>query len=338
MVDLQHIAGLLGAQLQGDGSLAVRGIQTPERAGKEEIAFLAKGRALPPQVQAGALIVHRDSPVLYPNLLRVDDPYLAFARVLELFHPRKRFNEGVHAMAWVAPTAQLGEGVSVGPFSVVGDGAVIGAGSEIHNGVSVYPGARIGRGCLIYANVVIREGVEIGDEVIIQPGAVIGADGFGFTRQGGTVPVKIPQVGRVKIGDRCEIGANTCIDRSTLEETVLAEGVKLDNLVQIGHNVSIGSRTCISAQTGISGSTRVGADVVMGGQVGVADHVSIADGVMVAAQSGISNTIKERGIFSGSPHQEIGQWRRAQVLLRRLPELRERIVNLESRIEKLEES
>jgi UDP-3-O-[3-hydroxymyristoyl] glucosamine N-acyltransferase len=173
--------------------------------------------------------------------------------------------------------------------------------------------------------------------VIVHPGAVIGADGFGYGHNTDGTTVKIPQKGKVIIAAGCEIGANTCIDRSTIEETILAENVKLDNLVQIGHNVRIGKNTIISSQTGISGSTQIGEQVVMGGQVGIADHVKIADGVMIAAKSGISGSVKTKMIVAGYPHQEIGAWRKSMVLARNLADWKEKLRLIEKKIKALEE-
>jgi len=289
------------------------------------------------RLRAGALIVAADSPIAYANLVLVPDPQLAFALLLEHFHPRVPFCTGIAASSEIAATARMDANVSVGPFSSIGADCQVGADTEIHANVAIYHHVRIGRQCLIYSNVVIRENVEIGDRVIIHPGAVIGADGFGFGRTADGTAVKIPQKGKVIIGDGCEIGANTCIDRSTIEETVLAENVKLDNLVQIGHNVRIGRNTAISSQTGISGSTRIGAQVIMGGQVGIADHIEIADGVMIAAKSGVTGSVKTRMIIAGIPHQEIGAWRKNMVLARNLAEWKEKVRILEKKIKELEE-
>ncbi len=338
MPKLKEIAALLDGELHGDGELEIAGVQALHRAGPGDIAYAARDREGGlAGVRAGALVVARDGGAVFANRILVENPQLAFARLLEYFHPRRPFWEGVAAGACVAETAVLGEGVHVGPFAFIGDRSRIGAGSEIHSGVAVYRDVVIGRNCLIYANAVIRENVEIGDRVIIHPGAVIGADGFGFGRAADGAAVKVPQVGKVIIGDGCEIGANTCIDRSTIEETVLEANVKLDNLVQVGHNVRIGRDSAISAQTGISGSTRIGAQVIMGGQVGVADHIEIADGVMVAAKSGITGSVKSRMIVAGIPHQEMGAWRKNMVLARNLAAMREKLRLLEKKIKELEE-
>jgi UDP-3-O-[3-hydroxymyristoyl] glucosamine N-acyltransferase len=338
MPELKELAALVGGVLRGNGSLEIKGIQALTKAGPSDIAFVSreKGNQDIAAVRAGALIVAADSPVAYADLIAVADPHLAFARLLEYFHPRVPFCTGIAANADISATARLGANVRVGPFSFVGADSQIGAETEIHANVTIYHNVKIGRECLIYSQAVIRENVEIGDRVIIHPGAVIGADGFGFGRDAEGAAVKIPQKGKVIIGDGCEIGANTCIDRSTIEETVLAENVKLDNLVQIGHNVRIGKNTAISSQTGISGSTQIGAQVIMGGQVGIADHVQIADGVMIAAKSGVTGSIKTRMIVAGIPHQDIASWRKNMVLARNLAAWKDQLRIIEKKIKELE--
>ncbi len=332
MLKLKEIAALVGGRLEGDGEKPILGVNSLRRAGSDEIAYVTREtekRMPAPPPAAGALIVGEDSVWGGGNRVRVAQPQLAFARLLEHFHPRRPFCRGISPQALVDPGAVVEEGASIGPFSYVGPGARIGAGSELHAGVIVYGGVTIGRDCLIYSQVVIREGTEIGDEVVIQPGAVIGGDGFGFARDAQGRPVKIPQVGRVIIGRGCEIGANTCIDRSTIEETELGPYVKLDNLVQIGHNVQVGREATLCAQTGISGSTTIGCQVIMGGQVGVADHLTIGDGVMVSAKSGISGSVAARTVVAGYPHQEMGRWRRNMAVARHLDDLLERVRKLE---------
>lgn len=333
---LSELAVFLDAELDGDPDAECRGIRDPLEAGPHDLAFLDKGKRIDPgSLRAMALILDRRSDVSYPNRLLSENPRLAFCKALELFHPHQSFFPGISPQAFVDPSAKLEEGVSIGPFAVVGAMAEIGAGTEIHPHAVIYPGVKIGRNCLVYAGVIIREGTEAGDQVIFQPGAVVGADGFGYLVVDTGDLRKIPQVGTVQIGDFAELGANSCVDRGTLAATRVGTQVKLDNLVQVAHNVSLGSRTRLSAQTGISGSVDVGSDVVMGGQVGVADHISIAAGTMIAAQAGISGTIKDRAIYAGSPHQDIGSWRRSYVLLRNLDSYVERIKELEKRMEEL---
>jgi UDP-3-O-[3-hydroxymyristoyl] glucosamine N-acyltransferase len=339
MANLKKLAELIGGRLQGNPAGEITGIQALNKANRDEIAFVDKEKESPDlsDIKAGALIVAVTSRSTYPNLIYVADPRLAFARLLDFFHPQQPFCTGIAASASISEKARIANNVRVGPFSYIGENSQIGENTEIHAGVVIYRDVKIGRDCLIYSRVVIRENVEIGNQVIIHPGAVIGADGFGFGRTADGTAVKIPQKGKVIIGDGCEIGANTCIDRSTIEETVLAENVKLDNLVQIGHNVRIGKNTAISSQTGISGSTEIGAQVVMGGQVGVADHVKIADGVMIAAKSGVTKSITTKMIVAGIPHQEIGAWRKSMVLLRNLGAWKDKLQKIENKIKGLEE-
>jgi UDP-3-O-[3-hydroxymyristoyl] glucosamine N-acyltransferase len=339
MANLKKITEIVGGQLQGDPICEITGIQALKKAGPNEIAFVVKRKESPDlaDIKAGALIVAADSHIDYPNLVRVDDPQLAFARLLDFFHPHQPFCAGVDSNASISEKARLASNVRIGPFSYVGENSQIGENTEIHAGVIIYRDVKIGRDCLLYSHVVIRENVEIGDRVIIHPGAVIGADGFGYGHNADGTPVKIPQKGKVIIAAGCEIGANTCIDRSTIEETTLAENVKLDNLVQIGHNVRIGKNTVISSQTGISGSTEIGASVVMGGQVGLADHIKIADNVIIAAKSGVSGSVKTRMIIAGIPHQEISAWRKSMVLLRNLGAWKDKLHLIEKKIKELEE-
>ena len=333
---LREIAALLGAELLGDGDAECHGIREPRSAGPGDLAFLDKGyRFDTASLNALALIVERNSGISYANLLLVDKPRLAFCQVLELFHPHRPPFPGVSPQAVVSPGARLGDGVSIGPFAVIAEEVEIGTGTEIHPHVVVYPQVRIGNHCRIYAGAILREGVELGDRVIVQPGAVVGADGFGYLVMEDGRPRKIPQVGSVRLDDVVELGANSCVDRGTLSWTRVQEQAKLDNLVQVAHNVDLGPRCRLSAQTGLSGSSTIGADVVMGGQAGVADHASIAAGSMIAAQAGISGNIKERGLYAGSPHQDMASWRRNFVILKNLEAYAERIKKLEKRLEEL---
>ena len=221
MVTLKEIADFLSGSLDGDGDYTIRSVNSLFSAKDDEITYSRKDQIDINRVSAGAVVISRSSTIHYKNVIYVDDPTIAFAALLEYFFPHQPFCSGLDERAFIAPSARLAENVSVAGFSHVSDRVNIGRNTEIHANVTIYPDVIIGNDCLIYSNVVVREGVEIGDRVIIQPGAVIGSDGFGFTRTAGNRPVKIPQKGKVIIGDDCEIGANTCIDRSTLEATVL---------------------------------------------------------------------------------------------------------------------
>lgn len=332
MISLKQLSQQVNGKLVGDPEYIICSVNAIDNAGKDEISFAAKDTINLTQVNAGALMVQRESQLQYPNLVYVENPYVAFAQLLEFFFPHKRFNEGVDPKAHVADSARIGENVSAGAFAYIGEECIIGDNTEIHSGVKIYPRVTIGKNCLIYANVVIREDVEIGDNVVIQPGAVIGADGFGFARLDDQTPVKIPQKGKVIIGNNCEIGANTCIDRSTIEETLLDDYVIMDNLIQIGHNCRIGKGTAISALTGISGSCKIGKNVIMGGQVGIADHVKITDGVMVVAKTGIHGHVRKQGIIAGIPHMPFDQWKRNYAIYKNLEKYIDRIKQLEKKI------
>lgn len=337
MISLKEITQKIDGQLKGDPNLQIECINSLEKATEKEITFSVKEAIDTQLINAAALIVKKGSGIEYPNLIYVDEPYRAFAQLLSFFFPEQRFNDTVDSNAIIASDVKLGENTSVGPFTYIGDGTHIDENCEIHANVVIYPGVRIGKNCLIYSGVIIREDVIIGDHVIIQPGAVIGADGFGFTRLSNGTPIKIPQKGKVVIGNHCEIGANSCIDRSTIEETKLEDYVKVDNLVQIGHNVKIGKGTAISALTGISGSAEIGENVIMGGQVGIADHAKITDGVMVAAKSGVHGIIRKKSIIAGYPHMEISNWRKSQVILKNIEKYIGRIKELEKKIKQMED-
>ncbi len=336
MIKLKEINKIINGKLKGDPEYLIYSVNSIKRANQKEISFSTKENIKLEEVNAGALIVKEDSQITYSNLIFVKEPYLAFAKLLEYFFPHKKFNKAISKNAYISKTAHIGKGVTIGIFSYIGDNTTIGDNTEIHSGVKIYNNVKIGKNCIIYSNVVVREDVDIGNNVTIQPGAIIGADGFGFTRLSNGQPVKIPQKGKVIIGNNCEIGANTCVDRSTIEETILKDYVKLDNLVQIGHNTKIGRSTAISALSGISGSVDIGENVIMGGQVGIADHIKIADGVMIAAKSGVSGSIKNKSIIAGIPHQEITKWRKSHVIFRNIEKYIEKIKDLEKKIKELE--
>lgn len=333
---LTEVCQKVNGRLKGNPGTVIHSVNSLERAGAAEITFCVKSSVNIASLAAAALIVSQNSTLEYHDLIYVDEPYAAFAALLEYFFPHRRFNDSLDVSAHISSSAVIGQDVSIGAFSYIGNGCIIGDHCQIHANVTIYPGVKIGSHCLIYAHVVIREDVEVGDHVIIQPGAVIGADGFGFTRLSDGTPVKIPQKGKVKIGSYCEIGANTCIDRSTIEETVLEDYVKLDNLVQIGHNVRIGRGTAISAQCGIAGSSVIGENVIMGGQVGVSDHARVTSGVMIAARAGVHGNVNERGVIAGTPHQPIKDWKRSIAIFKNLETYIEKIKELENKIKELE--
>ncbi len=265
-------------------------------------------------------------------MLRDPQPYLAFARAVELFEDRWRPAPGVHALAVVGHGLQLGEDASVGPFAVIGDGAVIGARTIVHPHVVIGRDAQVGEDCVLHVRVSVRERVRIGNRVVVQDGAVIGSDGFGFARRPDGTHHKIPQIGGVVIEDDVEIGAHTAIDRPAVGETRIGAGSKIDNLVQIAHGVTIGRNVLLAAQVGIAGSATVEDSVTLAGQVGVAGHLTIGKGVIATAQTGIPNSVDAGAFVSGYPAIANREWLKSSAVFRRLPELRKRVAELAARI------
>ncbi len=340
---LGEIVTLTGGSLLGDASLLIRDVAPLEEAGEGEITFIAGKSPLKSLEKTGASAVVVSEVQVLPDLelkdralILVDNPHLAFARLIELFRPAVKPPVGIHSSAEISEGAELGGGLSIGPFVVVEEGAHIEEGVALHASVVIGRGARIGAGSIIYAGAVVREGCVLGRRVIVHSNAVIGSDGFGYARDGAGY-VKIPQVGSVRIGDDVEIGACVTIDRATLGETVVKRGAKIDNLVQVAHNVTIGEDVVIAAQTGIAGSTSIGEGSQFGGQVGVGGHIKIGPRTLMGAKSGISHNLPGESAFSGIPAMPHGQWLRAQALRSRLPELKKRITILETKLKKLEE-
>jgi len=340
-IRLSDLAERIGARLVGDGDVLVRGIAPIESAGPGEVAFLANPKYLRfvGDSKAAAIIASEPVKGARTRFLLTGNPYLAFARAVEVFHPETRPAAGISPLAFLHPSAQIGTGVAVSPFAVVEEGASVGDRTVLHSGVCLGKGVRVGEDCLLYPNVVLYRDVRVGSRVILHAGCVIGSDGFGFapTEEGYR---KIPQVGTVEIEDDVEIGANTTIDRAALGVTRVRRGTKLDNLVQVGHNVVIGEDTVVAAQTGISGSCRIGRRVMIGGQAGLAGHLEVGDGVMLGAKTGVASSLdaSESRAWSGIPAMPHRTWLRLARLLPKLPELFRRVRRLErSETERTEE-
>lgn len=335
---LGEIAEYLGARLLGDPEAVVHGLGSLENARPGEITFLANPKYAEKLRQSGAsaVIMAPGGEAFGKNVIETDKPQIAFARLLQLFYQPAVAPQGVMQGAHVSLSAQLGEGITVYPGAYVGDGVKVGSRVTIHPGAVVYSGCTIGDDVTLHANVSIREGCVIGSRVIIHNGAVIGSDGFGYV-QDGRKHVKVPQVGIVVVEDDVEIGANVTIDRAALERTVIGRGTKIDNLAQIAHNCIIGENCIIVAQVGIAGSVTMGNSVILGGQAGIAGHISICDNVMIGAQSGVTNSIKEPGVYSGTPIMPHREWLKSSMTLPRLPEMRKKIAELEKRLALLEE-
>ncbi len=320
---LAEAAAFVGGELRDapDPNRRVKGFAPLEKAGPEELAFLvsARLRAAAERTQAAAVLVAPSYAHLARPRIVVADPYLAFARLQQRFFPRPRGRGRRDPTAIVHETARIAEDVDIGPYAVVEEEAEVGAGSILGAGTYIGARARIGRECILHPHAVVMPECVLGDRVVLHPGAVIGADGFGLAWSGERWE-RIPQVGRVIIADDVEIGANTCIDRGTLGDTVIEEDVRLDNLVQIGHNARIGAHTAMAAQAGVSGSTRIGKGCLIGGQAGFAGHLSIADRARVGAQAGVIGDIREPGEYWGTPAVEKRRWLRAFAALLKLAE------------------
>lgn len=332
---LKELSRRLDVPVQGDDSTRIDGLATLKRAGPGHLSFLANPRYARQlaDCQASALILHPDlaSTVTVPCLLS-DSPYVTYARASQLFADSGSAHADeapVHASAVVSAGATLGYNVVVGPQAVIESGAVIGDGSRIGPGCVIGRDCRIGADVTLYANVTLYHGVRVGDRCIIHSGAVIGADGFGFAFDGQR-SVKIAQLGAVSLGDDVEVGAGTCIDRGALDDTVIEDGVKIDNQVQIGHNCVVGAHTVICGCSALAGSTRIGRYCVIGGGVGITGHLSICDKVSVSAMSMVTQTIDKPGVYSsGTLLQESSLWKRNAVTLSKLSGLSRRVKNLE---------
>jgi UDP-3-O-[3-hydroxymyristoyl] glucosamine N-acyltransferase len=332
---LRDIARLLSAEAEGDGALEIHRVAKIEEAGDGDITFLANPKYAKylASTRASAVIVSKGLPppgAGAPALLRVDDPYLAFLKVLQLLEPpRDPLPPGIHATAIVAASAVLGTNVRVGAY--VGNDAMI------CHGVVLGDAVEIGAGALLYPHVTVREGCMLGARTVVHSGTVIGSDGFGFAPKTDGTYEKIPQRGIVVVEDDVEIGANCAIDRATIGETRIKKGAKLDNLIQVAHNVVIGENTVIAAQAGVSGSTRLGNNCMVGGQVGFTGHLTIADHTKIGAQSGVHRSIAEAGkTYFGSPAYPHREAFRMQGALTQLPELLAEVRRLKEHIERLE--
>ncbi|MCX7983946.1 MAG: UDP-3-O-(3-hydroxymyristoyl)glucosamine N-acyltransferase [Bacteroidetes bacterium] len=346
---LSEIASLLGGDILGDESspsIEITTLSKIEEAQCGSLTFLAnpKYEKYLLTTSATAVLVSRTFPVeeyrtkISIVFVRVDDPYIAFLRLLPRFiQVPDPFSPEIHPTAVIERSAVLGDDVSIGAYAVICDGARVGNGTKIGAGCVIGKNATVGNHCLLYPNVTVYHGCTIGNRVILHSGAVIGSDGFGHAPRADGTYEKIPQLGIVVIEDDVEIGANTTIDRATLGETKICRGVKIDNLVQIAHNVVIGENTVIAAQTGISGSTKIGKNCKLAGQVGIAGHIEIADGTIIMAQSGVPNSIKEPNkAYFGYPADEARKAQRAYAALKMLPDTIRELTALKQRVEELE--
>jgi UDP-3-O-[3-hydroxymyristoyl] glucosamine N-acyltransferase len=334
---LGKLADLLNTRLDGESDTIVNGVNGINEAGPGDLTFVhnPKYATAIATTKAAAIILDEDTDRAGKPALRTDQPYLAFAGALRIFAPDQNLPRTVSEQAFVSPDAELGEGVGIGPFAVIDKGAKIGARSVVGAGSFIGAGVTVGADCIIYPNVTVREYCSLGDRVILQPGAVIGGDGFGFAPAPDGIH-KVPQIGRVIIGDDAEIQANACIDRGTVTNTIIEAGVKVDNLVQLAHNVQIGENTMIASQTGIAGSTIIGKRCIFGGQVGLVGHINIDDDVTFGAQAGVIKDMKGPEVYWGTPARPLAKIKRTEAYINQLEKLVKRVKELEKKVAELE--
>jgi UDP-3-O-[3-hydroxymyristoyl] glucosamine N-acyltransferase len=340
---LGTIAEKLRCTLEGDANLEITGVAGIEDARAGELTFLAnrKYRPVLETTRASAILIARDaatdkkSAPLRMAALRSSNPYLDFARAIELFHPAPQFAPGIHATAVVAKSAKIGVGAHVGPYCFVDDNVEIGRNAVLHSFVAIYRGAKIGDDFCAHSHACVREACRIGNRVLLQNGVVVGSDGFGFAREDNGRWYKMRQAGITVIDDDVEIQAHSAIDRATIGETHVARGAKIDNLVQVGHACKVGEDTLLCGQVGLAGTTRVGNRCILAGQVGAAGHLTIGDGATLTAQSGVPNDVPASAIYSGYPAMDNLAWRKSVAVFNRLPELQRELRELREEVARL---
>ncbi len=336
----KQIAEYLGGVIEGNENASVKTFAKIEEGVPGAISFLANAQYAHYlyDTDSSIVLINKDfklEKAVKATLIRVDNAYEAIARLLTLYQSTVQKRTGVHPMACVAATAEIGENTYIGPFAYIGEHAVIGKGCQIYAGAVVEERASLGEDCILYPNVSVYHDCKIGNRVILHSGCVIGADGFGFAPAAEGYE-KIPQIGIVTIEDDVEIGANTCVDRSTMGSTYIRKGVKLDNLVQVAHNCEVGSNTVMSAQVGVAGSTKIGEWCMFGGQVGIAGHAVIGDRVLSGAQAGIAGSIRKGHVtVQGSPAIDAKNFMRSSVVFKYLPELQSELNRLKKEVEAL---
>lgn len=335
----KKIAEFVQGRVVGDENATVNSFAKIEEGKPGAISFLSNDKYTQYIYTTDSSVVLVDEGLKLDNevkctLIRVKNAYEAVAKLLQLYESIKPKKKGVSSLAFIDPTAEIGKDCYIGPFVAIAQNAKIGDGAILHPHVTIGEGAIIGNNTKIYSNAVVYHNCKVGNNCILHAGCVIGADGFGFAPTADGYD-KIPQIGIVTIEDNVEIGANTCIDRSTMGSTYIRQGVKLDNLVQIAHNTDIGANTVMSSQVGIAGSTKVGEWCMFGGQVGIAGHIKIGNKVMLGAQSGVPSSLKDNQELIGTPPMEMKPYFRSQAIFRRLPEMYKELNELRKELDEL---
>ena len=335
----KQIAQFVQGVIEGDEDATVNTFAKIEDGKPGAISFLSnpKYTHFIYDTESSIVLVDKSVELEKPTkatLIKVDNAYECVAKLLQLYESMKPKKTGIDSLAFISPSAKIGENVYIGAFAYIGDNVVIGDGCQIYPNVVICENAKVGNDCLFYPNVTIYHDCHVGNRVTLHAGSVVGSDGFGFAPSENGYD-KIPQIGIVTIEDDVEIGANTCIDRSTMGSTYVRKGVKLDNLVQIAHNTDIGANTVMSAQVGIAGSTKVGQWCMFGGQVGIAGHITIGNKVFLGAQSGVPSSLKDNQTLIGTPPMEKLPYFKSQAIFQKLPDLYKQIQKLQKEVDEL---
>lgn len=338
----KQIASFIGGKVEGDENATVHTFAKIEEGVPGAISFLSNPKYTHYiyDTESSIVLVNDDVELTKPvkaTLIRVKNAYECVAKLLQLYQASLPKKTGISPMAFISENAKIGKDCYIGAFAYIGEGVTIGDNTQIHPNAVIEDGVSLGNGCLIYPNVTIYQGCKLGNNVTIHAGSVIGADGFGFAPNTEGYD-KIPQIGIVTIEDNVEIGANTCVDRSTMGTTIIHKGVKLDNLVQIAHNVEVGENTVMSAQVGVAGSTKIGKWCMFGGQVGISGHISIGDKTFLGAQSGAPGNIKGNTTLIGTPPMEPKAYFKTIALSRKLPEIYKQLNELQKQVEELKKT
>lgn len=335
------IAGFLGGEIVGNPDVKVSTVAKIEEGHEGALSFLANPKYEHYLYTTGSSIVLVNkslvpSATVSATMIRVDNAYESFARLLQLVDQSRPRKQGIHPTAVIEPSAKIGNDVYIGAYTYIGDDSIVGDRCSVYPHVYIGDRTKVGDGSILYSGVKIYQECVVGQGCIIHAGTVIGSDGFGFAPQSENEYMKIPQLGNVIIEDQVEIGANVAIDRATMGSTIIRKGVKLDNLIQIGHNVEVGENTVMAALSGVAGSAKVGRNCMVGGQVGIVGHSSIANGTKIGAQSGIPGDVKkENTVIIGYPAIDHKNFMRSSVIFKQLPELKHKVDNLEKEIESL---
>ena len=337
---LGEIAEKLGCRLEGEGNVEITGVAGIEEARPGQLTFLDNRKYYPlvKTTQASAILIAPDGPAVTIAALRTANPYLDFARALELFHKPPRYAPNVHSTAVISSTAKVGDRAHIGPYCFIDEDVEIGDNVVLHSFVTIYRGAKIGDDFFAHSHCVVREDCRIGNRVLLQNGVVVGTDGFGFARDAQGHWHKILQVGKVVIEDDVEVQANSAIDRGAVSDTRIGRGTKIDNLVQVGHACTVGEDTILCGQVGLAGTTHIGNKCILAGQSASAGHLTIHDGAILTAQSAVNSDIPAGAIYSGSPGFDNKDWRRSVAVFNRLPDLQREVRQLREEIAKLREN